>query len=390
MTELIGYQCERCGVFLRPGMKVCPNCGALVYRRRLEQLAADAMRVEAVNPRVAALIWRQCLDLLPRESRQFQVIAERVGALSVAADGAGAPAVFAEPMDGDARYHQPEPTVRPPDSWPLAVAKTGGSMLLSILCYMILPFGETVGSKVAFAVGFALLILVHELGHVFAMRHYGLSASPPIFIPFLGALINMRQPPQNAKVEAVVGIGGPLLGTVGAFVPVALHFGLNLPPGSPYAEVIHFLAYFGVLINLFNLLPFPPLDGGRITAALSPWLWLLGVAGIGVLIYVGQIPLFLAVLILFFGLPRVIGVLQSRRGRHSYYDVSAAAAWSIGTLYVGLAVLLVALSVSIGRPDLVEEAARRRASADGAPPEPAVQLDNSAPGTARRSVSIAN
>src|SRR5205085_372286 len=102
-----------------------------------------------------------------------------------------------------------------------------------------------------------VLILVHELGHVAAMRHYGLSASPPIFIPFMGALINLRQPPQDAKVEAVVGIGGPIAGTVGALACYALYLGL--PDGSA-RMLTHQLAFVGFALNLFNLLPVPPLD----------------------------------------------------------------------------------------------------------------------------------
>src|SRR5260370_29887686 len=66
--------CETCGRPVAPGQLVCPNCGGLVYRRRLEQLAADALRLEAVNPPLAAMAWRHALDLLPPHSQQFQQI----------------------------------------------------------------------------------------------------------------------------------------------------------------------------------------------------------------------------------------------------------------------------------------------------------------------------
>jgi Zn-dependent protease len=226
-----------------------------------------------------------------------------------------------------------------------------GSMLLSIICYTILWQSPDPTARLVFAAGFTGLILVHELGHVIAMRRYKLSASPPIFIPFLGAVINMRQQPQNAWVEAVVGIGGPALGTVGALVVFGLYVGLGLPPDSEYRELLHALAYFGVLINLFNLLPFPPLDGGRISAALSPWMWLTGVAGLGVLLYTGKIGLFFAGLILFMGLPRIINTLRDRQARNNpYYDIPRVKAVTMGIWYAGLATLLTALLVWLPKP----------------------------------------
>src|SRR5690606_18410634 len=83
------------------------------------------------------------------------------------------------------------------------------------------------GHSMLLGTGFLVLILIHEFGHVLAMKHYRLSASPPIFIPFLGALINLRQQPPDAKVEAIVGIGGPALGTVGAAACFALAIGFG-------------------------------------------------------------------------------------------------------------------------------------------------------------------
>ncbi|MCU6796322.1 site-2 protease family protein [Paenibacillus sp. WQ 127069] len=150
----------------------------------------------------------------------------------------------------------------------LKVGKFGGaflSMLISIGAYALLfPW--------SFAIGFVLLIFVHEMGHVIAAKQKGLPVSAPMFIPFLGAMISMKRHPRDAVTEAYVGIGGPVLGTVGALVVFGLGYYLN----SPF---LYSLAQAGFLINLFNLIPIHPLDGGRIVTAVSRWLWLVGLIG---------------------------------------------------------------------------------------------------------------
>ena len=365
MTREQVFPCERCGFPLIPGILVCPNCRALVYRRRLEELATDALRVEAANPHAAALIWRQALDLLPPDAAQAFQIRDRIGRLTASNfEGAAAPGGWPaarhapphpHPMEGIAPpATTADVTAQPPpaDPWPLAAAKTFGSMLVSILCYIAILWKSPLPmeSRVTFAVGLTALILVHEMGHVFAMWHYRLSASPPIFIPFLGAFINMRQPPPNAGVESVVGIGGPLLGTIGTLAVLAVYKSTWVEPGSNFHDMLGVLVWLSALLNLFNLLPFPPLDGGRITAALSPWLWLLGLAGLVVLIWIGLIGIFIGSLILFFGLPRVLVTLQARRSGHPYFDVDRRLSWGIGIVYVALAAILVAMVVTTPRP----------------------------------------
>src|SRR5207245_11385732 len=113
-----------------------------------------------------------------------------------------------------------------------------------------------------FAVGFVLLIFVHELGHALVMRQQGIPAGAPVFIPFVGAVIAMRGLPRDAYVAAVVAIGGPLLGSLGA----AACLGGAVTTG---ARFWYALASTGFLINLFNLIPLYPLDGRLISAASS-------------------------------------------------------------------------------------------------------------------------
>ena len=141
-------------------------------------------------------------------------------------------------------------------------ATTGISMIVSIGAYALL-FG------LPFAVGFVLLLLVHEMGHVLQLRREGIKATAPLFIPFLGAVVGMKELPNDAAAEARVGLAGPVLGTVGVLAPVALFFAT----GEPFWRA---LAYVGFFINLINLIPVLPLDGGRALQALSPWVTFAG------------------------------------------------------------------------------------------------------------------
>ncbi len=134
--------------------------------------------------------------------------------------------------------------------------KTFFSMLISVWAYAMF-WGWP------FAAGFVALIFVHEMGHVVALRMMGIKATAPMFIPFVGAHITMKQMPQNAFVEAVAAYGGPLLGTLGAIGCA----GAGYVTGNPFWFA---LATSGFLLNLFNLLPISPLDGGRIIGVIRP------------------------------------------------------------------------------------------------------------------------
>lgn len=170
----------------------------------------------------------------------------------------------------------------------LKLGKFGGvllSMIVSIGVYALI-------SPWQFALGFVLLILVHELGHVLAAKMRGLPVTAPVFIPFIGALINMKRNPSDAETEAFVGLGGPLLGSFGAFIVylLALHFNSQMLMG---------IAYAGFFINLINLLPIHPLDGGRISVAVSRWLWIVGlIGGLAIIVYLKSI-LFFIIWVLF-------------------------------------------------------------------------------------------
>ena len=184
-----------------------------------------------------------------------------------------------------------------------------------------------------FAAGFVLLILVHEMGHVVVLRARGINAGLPVFLPFLGAFVAMKEQPRTAYDEALSGIAGPVFGVAASFGTLAL--------GEVYdSQLLRVLAYTGFFLNLFNLLPVVPLDGGRTVAALSPKLWL---GGLGLLLaYEVWRPSPVIPLIL------VLGGFEGWRrwkGRNDeasriYYALTREQRWQIGGGYVALVVLI--------------------------------------------------
>ncbi|GAC1618457.1 MAG: hypothetical protein NVS4B11_08590 [Ktedonobacteraceae bacterium] len=189
-----------------------------------------------------------------------------------------------------------------------------------------------------FAFGIVASLFIHEMGHALVMKLKGIPVGGLIFIPLLGAAVTMRQMPANAKDEAEVGIAGPIAGAIAASVCLVL---AQLSPHTIWAP----LAYFGFFINLFNLVPIVPFDGGRVLAAIDRRIWILGFAGL--LIY--QIWLWLngnfSIFLLFF---IIIAATQLwSRGKvntpesKAYYDVPLGARITLGLVYFGLAVVLV-------------------------------------------------
>ena len=201
---------------------------------------------------------------------------------------------------------------------------TGGTMLLSIGVYAWM-FGWP------FAVGFVVLLLIHELGHYVAARRRGLDVGAPTFIPFVGAWIELKSLPHDAETEAYIGMAGPLIGSLGA---LACFYLARLEDST----LLLALAYSGFFLNLFNLIPLSPFDGGRITAAISPKLWLLGVPIlIGVFLYR---PLLFLMAIL--AAPNVIKAFRgpATDEERAYYIVSEETRFTYAAMYLGLAIFL--------------------------------------------------
>lgn len=226
-------------------------------------------------------------------------------------------------------------------AWLFAAGKLGklftttGTMLISVVAYAFV-FGWR------YAVGFVLLIFCHEMGHYIAARQCGLNVGAPTFIPFVGAWIELKDIPHDVHTEAYVGIAGPLAGTLAA---IACYWIAR----TTDSQLMLALAYAGFMINLFNLIPISPLDGGRITAIISPKVWLLGAPLlIGLFLY-NPSPMLILIAVLAF--PQLKLALQKDGGASTmpagYYDVPIELRVNYGVFYFGLAAFLAIMTFEL-------------------------------------------
>ncbi|HVX15470.1 MAG TPA: site-2 protease family protein [Pirellulales bacterium] len=279
--------CAQCGTEMSSAALSCPGCGRLVHTERLKGLASEAQQAEQKGDFATALAaWRRALELLPPGTRQQQIIVAQIDEL-----GRKTPAANLSPP--------PVPQANKPGRvgglagigalallvWKakfvvvflltkakflllgLTKASTFLSMFLSLGVYW-----TAYGWK--FALGLVASIYVHEMGHVAALRRFGFRATPPMFIPGFGAIVRLQQHPVNPVENSRIGLAGPLWGLGAALAALAVHQFTQWPSWQAIARV-------GAWINLFNLLPFWQLDGGRGFSSLSrPERW-LAVAAIG-------------------------------------------------------------------------------------------------------------
>jgi Zn-dependent protease len=266
--------CVGCGTELPPSFVACPSCGRLVHSEQLKALAAAAEAATAAgDARAAVTRWREALVLLPPGSGQHARIEAIVQSLSAALDGPGsaAPADASPPKKRGPLYAALAAVGAVVLKFKVAIvfilakgklllaglfqAKTMLSMVLAAGVYAM-AFGWK------FAVGLIASIYVHEMGHVERLRHYGIPATAPMFIPGFGAFVRLKQRPMSVREDASIGLAGPLWGAAAALVFLLVgRYG-----GSKLAMAI---AHVGAWINLFNLVPVWQLDGGRAFNALS-------------------------------------------------------------------------------------------------------------------------
>ena len=206
---------------------------------------------------------------------------------------------------------------------------TSASMLVSIGAYTLI-YGWR------FGVGIVGLLFVHEMGHYIQLKREGIQPSSMWFIPFLGAVVNTRSLGGNALAEARVGLAGPILGSLG----VALLLPIAFTSDDDFWKALVFTGFF---LNLFNLLPVVPLDGGRAFAALAPWMWFVGLAGVAVLAFTFPNPIIL--LILLFAAFETYRRWKARKngeeGNAKYYDVRPKHRAYVAIVYLALIVGLV-------------------------------------------------
>jgi Zn-dependent protease len=255
-SELIRI-CKRCSTELAADALVCRQCHALAHAEELERLAADAKLLEEHDQsELAQSQWSKALGLLPPDSIQANWVRDRVRRL--------------EPV---AKAELPSSTK---DNWarklrplaPIALALAKGKVLLSLfnlkfflsLAAFMGVYWGLFGAK--FGIGFALLILIHEMGHFVDIKRRGLPADMPVFLPGLGAYVRWRAMGVSLKTRAAVSLAGPLAGWVSAAACLVIWW-------TTGSGVMAALARAGAWLNVLNLIPVWALDGGQAMSALN-------------------------------------------------------------------------------------------------------------------------
>jgi Zn-dependent protease len=214
------------------------------------------------------------------------------------------------------------------------LATSGGSMLLSLAIYATI-WGWR------YAAGFIALLFAHEMGHYVAARQRGLNVGAPAFIPFMGAWIALEDHPANVETEAYVAIAGPVVGTIAALA-------VYLWARSEDSGLLLAIAYSGLFLNLFNLLPISPLDGGRVTAVLGPRVWFLGVPLLLALMLYRPSPMLVIVVIL--AVPQLMKAWRydpKAPENVAYYGVALQTKVEYGLAYLALAALLAVMTYDV-------------------------------------------
>ena len=280
---MTGSTCARCGTELAPEALACPACAALRHGARLKALAADAEAARSAGDIAAAREhWTNALALLPVHSEQYGVVQQRIAAL--ASDGSSP-----DPAAATA-FEQP---------WwrrGAGLLVTLGVILLTKLKFLILGLtkASTFASMFAFfgvywslygwplAAGLVISIYIHEMGHVAMLRHLGIAAGAPLFIPGVGAVVMLKQHITDPSVDAKIGLAGPVWGLGAALAALAVY-------GVTHAGIWLAIAELTAFINLFNLIPIWQLDGARGFHALSALQrWIVVAAVVLMLLVSGQ------------------------------------------------------------------------------------------------------
>jgi Zn-dependent protease len=235
------------------------------------------------------------------------------------------------PTDPPVERLDPPASAPPRSSW-----RNNGLTAVGITAVTFAVFvgGYALSFGWGFAVGFALLLLIHEMGHVIQLRREGVRASAPVFIPFLGAMVAMKDMPRNAYVEAKVGLAGPILGTAASFVVLAV-------AAHTDSDLLRAVAYTGFFLNLFNLIPVVPLDGGRAVGALSPVMWFGGAFVVALLAFRYRSPIMFAILALVAYEVYVRWNNRSSAANVAYNAIRRSQRVAVFVTYIGLVLVLV-------------------------------------------------
>ena len=256
--ELI-RNCKRCASELAPGAVECDRCHALVHAEDLERLAAEAKNFEAKGDlRQAREHWLMALPLLPAASRQAAWIRDHALQLDLRADATERPKELEQrPWAKRLGPLAPIAVLLAKSKVLLVIFKL--NFLLSLAAFMGV-YWALYGAK--FGIGFAVLILIHEMGHFIDIKRRGLPADMPVFLPGLGAYVRWQGLGVSLETRAAVSLAGPLAGWIASVVCAVLWWKTGLGLWAALARA-------GAWLNLLNLIPVWVLDGGQAAGALS-------------------------------------------------------------------------------------------------------------------------
>jgi Zn-dependent protease len=214
------------------------------------------------------------------------------------------------------------------------VLLTGGTMVISVFAYSLI-FGWW------YAFGFVMLIFAHEMGHFIAAKQRNLDVGAPTFIPFVGAWIALKEQPVDVETEAYVGFAGPFVGTIASVL-------VYIAARTYDSNLLLALSYAGFFINLFNLIPISPLDGGRITAVLTPRIWFVGVPLlVGAFLYLKSPILVLIAILAIPQLKLAWNYNSDDEANKKYYNISGEHRVMYTIYYLALLIFLASMSYNV-------------------------------------------
>jgi Zn-dependent protease len=259
-TPELTPNCKRCSQELAPGALVCDRCHTLVHSEELERLSAEAKALEARGElQQAREKWLSALPLLPPTSTQTGWITHRAGTLGAAPAGGSS-----DSKSTDNKWAQQRELVGP------IPAHSGKSRspanqrvkLTSILSFLAFVAIYSIGSGAKFGIGFAVLILIHEMGHFIDIKRRGLPADMPVFLPGLGAYVRWQAMGVSIETRSAISLAGPLAGFFASVACAVIWYQTGNPLWAALARI-------GAILNLLNLIPVWVLDGGQAALALS-------------------------------------------------------------------------------------------------------------------------